>query len=284
MNNETQLTVSIETQAFELAQRQAKALATSTLVPREFQGNPANCLIALNMAQRMKADPFMVMQSLDIIHGRPSFRAQFLIAMVNASGRFSPLQFKFEGEGKSRSCQAYATSRETGEVCSGPVVTWAMAEAEGWTKKNGSKWQTMADLMFTYRAGAFFARIYAPDITLGLHTTEEIMDIEATNMAPRDVTPNKVKPIDPFPKAAKPVIAESGDMFAAEVPPVPVLDVVKSKLAEAKIEFHKITQDLLDNGILEDKRNNPDDCTDDELRAILAAMPSIVAAQKGGAA
>lgn len=284
MNNETQLTVSIETQAFELAQRQAKALATSTLVPREFQGNPANCLIALNMAQRMKADAFMVMQSLDIIHGRPSFRAQFLIAMVNASGRFSPLQFKFEGEGKNKSCQAYATSRETGEVCSGPIVTWAMAESEGWTKKNGSKWQTMPDLMFTYRAGAFFARIYAPDITLGLHTTEEIMDIEATNMAPRDVTPNKVKPIDPFAKTAKPVIAESGDMFAAKVPPVPVLDVVKSKLAKAKIEFHKITQDLLDNGILEDKRNNPDDCTDDELRAILAAMPSIIAAQKGGAA
>lgn len=110
-------------------------------------------------------------------------------------------------------------------------------------------------------------------------------DDELDMSAPeRDVTPLgqvKRKPINPF---TAPVIAESGDMFATEVPPVPVLDVVKSKLAEAKIEFHKITQDLLDNGILDDKRNNPDDCTDDELRAILAAMPSIIASQEGGAA
>jgi len=87
-----------EGQAFALAQRQARALSVSTLVPKEFQGNAANCLLALNMAQRLKADPFMVMQSLFIIHGRPSFSAQFLIAMVNASGRFTPLQFKVTGE------------------------------------------------------------------------------------------------------------------------------------------------------------------------------------------
>lgn len=177
---------SSEAQAFELVQRQAKMLSASTLVPKEFQGNAANCAIGLNIAKRLGADPFMVIQNIDIIHGRPSFRASFLIAMVNASGRFTPLQFRMEGNGDSRSCVAFARNKETGEIVEGPEITWAMAKAEGWSTKSGSKWMTMPDLMFRYRAAAFFARIYAPDITLGMHTSEELTDI-----APpiRDVTP-----------------------------------------------------------------------------------------------
>lgn len=183
MSNELATT---DSTAFELIQRQAKMLSASTLIPKEFQGNMANCAIGLEIANRLKCSPFMVIQNIDIINGRPSFRAQFLIAMVNASGRFSPLQFRFEGKGETRSCQAFAKSRETGELCEGPVVTWAMAKAEGWTNKSGSKWMTLPDLMFTYRAGAFFARIYAPDITLGMATSEEVHDMTAM----RDVTPS----------------------------------------------------------------------------------------------
>lgn len=192
---ETQLTETTDTQAFALAQRQAIALSKSTLVPKDFQSNPANCLLALNMAQRLKADPFMVMQSLFIIHGRPSFSAQFLIAMVNSSGRFSPLQFRVTDD-KDRTCTAYAKSKETGEVIEGPPVSMSMAKAEGWSTKSGSKWLTMPDLMLRYRAAAFFARLYAPDITLGMQTTEELVDVP-----PRDVTPPMQalsKPLDPF--------------------------------------------------------------------------------------
>ena len=199
----TEITTTSEVSSFEMIQRQAKMLAASTLIPKEFQGNLANCAIGLEIANRLQASPFMVIQNIDIIHGRPSFRAQFLIAMVNASGRFSPLRFKFEGKGETRSCQAYATSREGGEVCEGPIVTWAMAKAEGWTNKTGSKWQTMPDLMFTYRAGAFFARIYAPDITLGMQTSEEMRDTHEI----RNVTP--AVPSFALPKVEAPMIEEN---------------------------------------------------------------------------
>jgi hypothetical protein len=130
MNTEL-TTTTAETQAFELVQRQAKMLSASTLVPKEFQGNMGNCAIALNIAKRLGADPFMVIQNIDIIHGRPSFRATFLIAMVNASGRFTPLQFRMAGEGQSRSCVAWAKDKETGEVVEGTEITMAMAKAEG---------------------------------------------------------------------------------------------------------------------------------------------------------
>ena len=176
-NNTSIATVEQETAAFELVQRKAKMLASSSLVPKEFQGNTANCAIGLNIASRLGADAFMVIQNLDVIHGRPSFRGKFLIAMVNASGRFSPLKFRFDGEGDSYGCTAYATDKESGEIIEGPKVDWNMVKGEGWLSKSGSKWKTMAELMFRYRSGAYFANIYAPDITLGMMTSEEVEDI-----------------------------------------------------------------------------------------------------------
>jgi hypothetical protein len=142
------------------------------------------------MAQRLKADPFMVMQSLDIIHGRPSFRAQFLIAMVNSSGRFTSLQFRMTGEGATRACVAHCQTIK-GEAVEGPEISMAMAKAEGWLTKSGSKWQTMPELMLRYRAAAFFARLYAPDITLGMATTEELRDSNEREIQAAVVPPVK---------------------------------------------------------------------------------------------
>lgn len=202
----TEITTTTETQAFELVQRQAKMLSASTLVPKEFQGNMGNCAIALNIAKRLGADPFMVIQNIDIIHGRPSFRATFLIAMVNASGRFTPLQFRMSGEGASRSCVAWAKDKETGEVVEGTEITMAMAKAEGWSTKSGSKWVTMPEQMLRYRAAAFFARIYAPDITLGMQTSEELRDIEPA----RNVTPTvRTEAINPFAPMVPAIEAET---------------------------------------------------------------------------
>ena len=192
MNNNTELTVEQETMVFELVQRKAKLLASSSLVPKEFQGNMANCAIGLNIAHRLGADPFMVLQNIDIIHGRPSFRATFLIAMVNSAQRFTPLQFRMDGEGKTRSCVAHCKTRDSGETIEGPQITMAMAEAEGWSTKPGSKWKTMPELMLRYRAAAFFARIYAPDITLGMQTSEESMDIEPRQVSGRVIQPEPV--------------------------------------------------------------------------------------------
>jgi len=52
----------------------------------------------------------------------------------------------------------------------------ALAKAEGWYAKSGSKWQTMPDQMMMYRAASFFIRIYAPEISMGMQTREEIID------------------------------------------------------------------------------------------------------------
>jgi hypothetical protein len=177
MTTEITTTDSQETfslQAFDHAQRVAKALSSSTMIPKDYQNNIPNTLVALEMAHRIGASPLMVMQNLHIIQGRPSWSSAFIIAALNASGRFTALKYK----ATDKSCKAYATEKATGELLEGPTVTLDMAKAEGWLTKQGSKWQTMPELMLRYRAAAFFGRLYAPEIMMGMHAVEEISDVQ----------------------------------------------------------------------------------------------------------
>lgn len=167
-------------QQFEDAQRIAKALASSTLIPPQFQGQQgfANCLVALNISRRMGMDPLMVMQNLHIIHGRPSWSSQFIIGLINGCGRFTPLRYEITGKGDTLACTAVATEHATGQELRGPEVTMAMAKREGWATKQGSKWATMPELMIRYRAAAFWGRLYIPELLVGIQTQEEVLDIE----------------------------------------------------------------------------------------------------------
>jgi hypothetical protein len=186
--------------AFDAAQRMAKALSSSTLVPQIYRGQEglANSLIALEMAGRMGVSPLVVMQNMQPINGRPSWSSQFLIATVNASGRFSPLRFSFDNEDNPTACHAHATDKESGELLKGPKITMAMAQAEGWSTKSGSKWKTMPELMLRYRAAAFWVRLYCPEVSLGLATQEEAADIEAVTVA--EVTPVPAPALAPEPE------------------------------------------------------------------------------------
>jgi hypothetical protein len=177
-------------QAFEDAQRIAKALASSTLIPPQFQGQQgfANCLVALEIANRMGISPFLAMQHLHVIHGRPSWSSSFIIAMVNGCGRFSPLRFELSGEGDSLACYAVAKDLASGQELKGPTITMAMAKKEGWATKSGSKWQTMPELMIRYRAAAFWGRLYASDMLLGMQSQEEVLDVQPVTVTAAPAT------------------------------------------------------------------------------------------------
>jgi len=156
----------------------ASKLAGSDIIPQAFQKKPANVLIALDMANRLNASPMMVMQNMYVVYGNPGWSSKFLISTFNMSGKYSPIRYEFFGTpGKDDyGCRAYASELATGEKLTGPDVTIGMAKKEGWYGKNGSKWQTMPQLMLTYRAAAFFIRTCAPEISMGLPTVEELKD------------------------------------------------------------------------------------------------------------
>lgn len=201
--------------AFEAANRMARALCSSTLVPSVYQGQPglANCLIALEIAGRMRLSPLVVMQNMVPIHGKPTWSSSFLIGTVNASGRFSPLRFQFDDEDSPTWCYAEASDRSTGETLKGEKVSVAMAKQEGWWSRKDrhgnetSKWQSMTGQMLRYRAASFWVRVYCPEISLGLITQEEAIDVATVE----DVTAQEV----PSPAVPQPIQAEPAEVVEA---------------------------------------------------------------------
>lgn len=184
-------------EGFNLLQRMATMFSSSTLVPQQFQGkqNFSNCVIALNMAQRLGADPLMVMQNLYVVYGTPSWSSKFMIAMFNQCGRYESIHYEETGE-KGTDTQgviAWAKEKSTGEILKGPEVTIKIAKEEGWYAKNGSKWKTMSDQMLRYRAAAWFIRTTAPELSMGLQTVDEVTD--TIDVTPRNAVEKPVEEI-----------------------------------------------------------------------------------------
>ena len=294
-------------ESFELTQRMAKMFSTSSLVPAQFRDtvekynsatrqkelvkNPealANCAIALDMASRLNANPIMVMQNLYVIEGRPSWSSQWIIACVNKSGRFSPLQFRIEdlGEqevqyeefawvsGKKQSsikkavirnlvCVAHAKSLDTGEVVESAPVSMELAVKEGWYGKNGSKWQTMPEVMLRYRAAAFFGRVYAPDLLMGFQSQEEAEELAYIETAPTgEVVENTVKVPKGKMKKAE-AVAEPEPVQAAEPEPEQVPEPTTVQVDDQTIDTD--TGEVLQAA--EDYPLNPDDAAEDDIFA-----------------
>lgn len=193
--------------SFETAMRMAKALSSTTMVPHAYRRvipapgikewdldprneahwieNPAaigNCLVTMNLANRMGLDILMAMQNVDVIYGRPALRSQLLIAALEQSGNWGAIDYEERNAPdddtipKTWAVRAKCRERRSGEVRFGPWVSIKMAHDEGWFSKKGSKWQTMPALMLRYRAAAFFVRQYAPGVAMGMQTAEEILD------------------------------------------------------------------------------------------------------------
>ena len=199
--------------------RVATLFSRSALVPKQFRGQPENCFISLQMAIRLQVDPFMLMQGMFVIHGKPGFEAKLAIALVNRNGPFAgPIQYAMSDDGLT--CKAFASHRRTGDLCEA-TCSMKMAKAEGWLDREGSKWKTMPELMLRYRAAMFLARLYCPEVLLGMQSADELSDIgpevvatmrmpersaalPARIPAPEPGTPHRVQLRKPPPPPPKP--------------------------------------------------------------------------------
>ena len=169
----------IQPQTLEEAYRFAQALARSSIVPAEYQKNADNCLIAIDLAARMNSNWLAIMQHVYVVHGRPGLDANLSIGLVNQSGQFDPIQYEEEGkdtQDPKYRVRAFSKRRGSDLTLYGPWIDWPLVKGEGWFDKSGSKWKTMPDQMFHYRAGAWWQKRHCPEMTLGMPTVDELED------------------------------------------------------------------------------------------------------------
>lgn len=205
---------------------QEQRLDAKTLYANATTEATANCMIALDVATRIGASPLMIMQNLVIIYGKPSWSSKFLIATVNTCGRFEPLKYKFIEKGKvgkiniteyvwdratnskkpvtrefdgtkimDIECVAYTKAKGSTEILESSPISIRMAIEEGWFTKNGSKWQTMPKQMLMYRSASFWTSAYAPEISMGMRTVEEVEDTEYVELKKEDNEQSSIEQI-----------------------------------------------------------------------------------------
>ena len=162
-------------ESFRESYKLASVFAKSSLVPQQYQGRTEDCAIAVDMAERMGVTPLMVMQNLYVVKGKPSWSGQACMSFIKAKYGDAMPVYTGERGTDSRGCYVRVRTPE-GEIIEGTEVTIAMAKAEGWM--NNSKWKNMPEQMLAYRAAAFFARVYCPEILMGVQVEGEVEDME----------------------------------------------------------------------------------------------------------
>lgn len=207
-NYSTAVGLEIMNQRFNIIAKEAERLSKCSYLPDTLKGKQDDCAILIELAITAKIPPFLLAQEMYVVHNRFAFSSKFIIAQIQKV--FPDLNWEYFGDvgdtgeierkpkldakgnpltdsknnpiyetGKiireGRACVAYAT--RNGQRIEGPRVSMAMAKAEGWYDKNGSKWQTMPEVMLRYRAACFFKNFYCPDVMLGIKSVEEEHDI-----------------------------------------------------------------------------------------------------------
>jgi len=173
---------------FSRAYKLAKVISTAEIIPDSYKGKPADCAIAIDMADRMGVSPIMVMQNLYVVKGKPSWAGQACKALIEGCGKFKKVRHVYTGERGSdnRGCYLSAVWADDNTPVEGTEITVKMAKDEGWYSKN-PKWANMTDQMLAYRAAAFFARVHCPETLMGVHVEGESEDIEKTKRTMEDV-------------------------------------------------------------------------------------------------
>lgn len=163
---------------FETSQRMAKLLAASEIAPQNYRGKVADCMIAIDMANRMGVSPMVIMQNSQVVRGNFSWKGTACKSMIDSCGRYKKTRYVEVGEvGKDSQGVYLEAETKDGEIIKGVTVTVEMAKKEGWWQN--TKWQTMTSLMLRYRAAAFFMRTECASIAMGFLISEEQEDIRA---------------------------------------------------------------------------------------------------------
>ena len=178
----------------------AQTYANSKLVPAHFAKDPHSVFVALQMAFRMEIDPFMLMQHMYTIKGKPGLESILETALFNqrATEFTGGIRYdiKRDKAGRIVYCQAWSVRKDTGERVEGTPVTAELVRTNGWEQPKGTQpslWRMNPELMYRYRSASYLIRHHAGHVTMGLKNAEELKDTPEPIEAEVEVTNHPVE-------------------------------------------------------------------------------------------
>lgn len=160
----------------------AKLMAAGNFVPGHLRGKAGDCLAVVMQSARWGLDPFAVGNKTYFVNDRMSYEAQLVIAVLNTSGVLKGrLDIQWERTEIDLICTATGTLKADARPKS---ITQEMSKIK---TKNSPLWISSPQQQLGYYTSRLWARLFAPEVLLGVYTTDEVEEMGIDNA--RDVTP-----------------------------------------------------------------------------------------------
>lgn len=180
------------------------------MLPRAYEGNPANVLVAIQYGASLGIEPMAALQNIDVIQGTPTLSAKAVAAMVRANGH--KLWVSEDEQNMSATCTIVRNDDKEHPVTVTRDKAWA--QRMGLLTKDNYKKQPTTMLM--WRAVTACANRACPELFLGLggaYTADELHDMD--DMAPVEAT--VVEDDDAWPKSKLDLIARIDNIIESVV-------------------------------------------------------------------
>ncbi len=189
---------------FDEAWRMADYLAQSGMVPKDFQGKPGNCLVAIQWGAELGLKTMQAIQNIAVINGRPSLWGDVMLALVRASPLCEYVVENIAGERAECRVKRRGEPEQVREFTKDDAT-----KAKLWGKEG--PWTQYPKRMLQMRARAWALRDVFTDVLKGLHMAEEALDMPTEKfMGPADVVGASPPPPEPTEWPA--------DLFAERLP------------------------------------------------------------------
>lgn len=149
----------------------ARVIAISDLLPDGLKGKPQNVLMALMQGLDLGLRPMQALNLIDVIKGKPAMSAQGMRAQILAAGH----RFRIV-EHTDTKCTV-AAHRSDWADDEWPEVSFTIEQAKQAGLAGGDNWKKYPADMLLARATTRMAKAYFSDVTNGLNSVEELLDI-----------------------------------------------------------------------------------------------------------
>lgn len=168
----------------------AKLMAVADVtVPKHLRGNPGACMAVCLNAIEWKMSPFAVANKSYVVNDRISYESQLIHAVIEQRAPIvGRLRHRFEGSGPDRTCTVWAFVKDDSEALEFTSSRFADIQP-----KNSPLWKTKPDLQLYYNASRDWARVYFPDVILGVYSSEEVMNVQVIDDRPQIQMPKSLK-------------------------------------------------------------------------------------------
>jgi hypothetical protein len=222
-------------QDMDSAYRLAKAICMAGMAPKGME-TPEKCMIAIMRGMEVGLTPFMALDKIAIVNGRPTIWGDGAIGLVRGSGLCEFIREKVEGKDDTRVAVCEAKRRGEVEPIRRAFSVTDAKKAGLWGKQG--PWQQYPERMLQMRARGFALRDGFADVLGGLYLREEIEDERAIDSVSRDEPPAPPQVVESAPlvaaqEPAKALAPPSGDAPSAAADPEAFVRFAQTKINEA---------------------------------------------------